>query len=81
MAGLAWVGRVQCGAPSPARVLQERPSTQRWPVRAGTVAWPCPHQVQAPILPSAPTLTQWLWREGGTLSFFRAFPEDHGGGS
>lgn len=44
--GLAGAGRVQCGPPSPARVLQERLSTQRWPVRAGTVARPCPHPVQ-----------------------------------
>lgn len=43
-----WQGRAGYSVvpPSPARVLQERLSTQRWPVRAGTVAWPCPHQVQ-----------------------------------
>lgn len=32
--------------PLPHQGPQERPRTQRWPVRAGTVAWPCPHQVQ-----------------------------------
>lgn len=67
--------------PLPRQGPQERPSTRRWPVRAG--AWPglAHTRSRAPILPSASTLTQWLWREGGIPSFSRAFPEDHGGGS
>lgn len=75
------MGRVQCGAPLPHQGPQERPSTQRWLVRAGTVAWPCPHQVQGSHPPFCFHPDTGLWREGGIPSFLRAFPEDHGGGS
>lgn len=63
--------------PEVASERRRRVRSQHWEkgedTRAQAGAWPC--LLQDSHLPSASTLTRWLWREGGTPSFFRTFPE------